>query len=77
MTHVVNLVSLNTGKSQDLLCHLWLLKGLSAVVNVLLAVSLRHSGLADVAARSVSEVQISAIKKLLTSEASVWFPAMS
>ena len=50
MTHVVNLVSLNTGKSQDLLCHLRLLEGLGAVVDVLLAISLGYSGLADVAA---------------------------
>ena len=50
MKHVVNLVSLNTCKSQDLLCHLRLLKGLGAVVNVLLAIALGYSGLADVAA---------------------------
>lgn len=50
MTHLKNLVSLNTCKSQNLLCELRLLKGLSAVVNVLLAISLGYSGLADVAA---------------------------
>ena len=55
MTHIVKLVSLNTRKSQDLLCHLWLLKGLGTVVNVLLAVSLGHSGLANVATKSVSK----------------------
>jgi hypothetical protein len=55
MTHVVKLVSLNTSESQDLLCNLRLLKGLSAVVNVLFAVSLGHSGLANVAAQSVSK----------------------
>ena len=55
MTHSVNLVSLNTCKSQDLLCHLRLLKRLSAVVNVLLAISLGYTGLADVAALSVSK----------------------
>lgn len=55
MTHVVKLVSLNARKSQDLLCHLRLLKGLSAVVNVFLAVSLGYSSLADVATKSVSK----------------------
>jgi hypothetical protein len=77
MTHVVKLVSLNTRKSQDLLCDLRLLYGLSAVVNVLLAISLGHSGLADVTTWSVSEVHRWMVEMLLTSEASGWCPAMS
>jgi hypothetical protein len=49
-TYAVKLVSLNTGKSQDLLCDLRLLNGLSAVVDVVFAIALGYSGLADVAA---------------------------
>jgi hypothetical protein len=71
-------VRLNSSKSQHLLCDLWFLKWLGAVVWVFLAIADWDTGFADVAVSFVSKLGMSeSFIGGLTSGASEWCLARS